>query len=76
MNCSSTITTDQNIQAIERIVMRDRHIAVRSLAYELAISTITTTVYVIMSNHLGLKKVIYSYLLTVLIMWIVVKRVK
>ena len=29
--CLSTITADQNIEAIERIVMRDRQISVRRL---------------------------------------------
>ena len=50
-----TITADENIQAVERIVMRDRHISVRRLDYELSIPT--TTVYQIISNHLGMKKV-------------------
>ena len=51
----STITIDENIQAVERIVMHDRQISVRHVAYDLAIPT--TTVYEIMSNHLGMKKV-------------------
>ena len=51
----STITTDQNIEAVERIVMPDRQVSVRRLVYEL--TTPTTTVYEIMSNHLGMKKV-------------------
>ena len=54
---TSTITTGENIEAVERIVMRDRQISVRRMAYELAIPTTTTTVYEIMSNHLGMKKV-------------------
>ena len=38
--------------------MHDRQISVRRLAYELPIpTTTTTTVYEIMSNHLGMKKV-------------------
>ena len=49
------ITTDQNIEAIGRIVIRDRQISVRRLAYELPI--LTTTIYEIMSNHLGMKNV-------------------
>ena len=53
--CPSTITTHQNIEAVERIVIRDRQISVRLLAYELPIPT--TTVYEIMSNHLSMKKV-------------------
>ena len=55
MSCPSTITTDENIQAIERIVMGDRQICIRHVAFELAIPT--TTVYEIISNHLGMKKV-------------------
>ena len=51
----SAITTDENIEAVERIVMRDRQISVRHLTYELAIPT--TTVYGIRSNHFGMKKV-------------------
>ena len=49
----STITTDENIEAVEGIVMRDRQISIRCVAYELNIPT--TTVYDIMSNHLGIK---------------------
>ena len=51
----STITINENIEAVERIVMRNRQISVRRVAYELRIPT--TTVYEIMSNHLGMKKV-------------------
>ena len=51
----SAITTHQNIKAVERIVMRDRQISVRLLAYKLPIPT--TTVYETMSNHLSMKKV-------------------
>ena len=50
----STIITNQNIEAVERITMRDRQISVRCLPYELAIPT---TVYEIISNHLSMKKV-------------------
>ena len=46
----STITTDQNIEAVERIVM-----PACCVAYELPIPT--TTIYEIMSNHLDMKKV-------------------
>ena len=52
---SSTIITHQNIQALPQILMRDRQISVRRLAYELSIST--TAVYEINSNHLDMKKV-------------------
>ena len=55
MDRPSTITTDENIQATERILMCDRQISVRRLAEELAIPT--TTVYEIISNHWGMKKV-------------------
>ena len=51
----STITSDQNVEAIERIVMPDRQIPVHRVAYELSIPTITA--YEIMSNHLSIKKV-------------------
>ena len=51
----STITTDQNSQAVQRIGIHDRQISIRHVAYELGISTIT--VYEIMSNHLDMKKV-------------------
>ena len=74
----STITTDENIEAVERIVMRDRQISVRRVAYELGIPT--TTVYETMSNHLGMKKVATRWVPKLLTpiqranrMWIVVK---
>ncbi len=51
----STVTTAENIEAVERIVMRDRQISVRRVAYELGIST--TAVYEIMINQLCMKKV-------------------
>ena len=51
----SIITIDENIEAVERIVMGDRQISVHRVAYELAIPT--TTVYEIMNNHFGMKKV-------------------
>ena len=54
-NRPSTITTDENIALVERIVMRHRQISVRRIAYKLTI--LTTTVYEIISNHLGMKKV-------------------
>ena len=50
-----TITTDQNIDVTECIVIRDRQIAVRHLPYEIPIPK--TTVYEIMSNYLGMKKI-------------------
>ena len=54
MGRPSIITTDENIEAAQR-VMRDRQISVSRLAHELPIPT--TTVHEIMSNHLGMKKV-------------------
>ena len=51
----STITTDENIKAVEWIVIRDRQISVRHLAYELSI--LTPTIHEIMSNHLDMKEV-------------------
>ena len=52
MGRPSTITTDENIEAIER---RDRQISTHRPAYELTI--LTTTVYEITSNHVSMKKV-------------------
>ena len=51
----STTTIDENIQAIERIVMRDRQISVRRVANELGVSK--SRVHDIMNNHLGMSKV-------------------
>ena len=55
MGCPSTITADENIEVVERIVMRDRQIAVRCVAEELAIPK--TIIHEIMNNHMGMKKV-------------------
>ena len=55
MGPSSTITIDENIEAVERIVMRDRQISIRRLAEKLTIPK--TTIYEIMNNHIGMKKV-------------------
>ena len=57
MTHPSTITIDQSIETVERIVMHDRQISVRCIAHKLDIPTTTTTVCEIMSNHLGMKKV-------------------
>ena len=51
----STITTDENIEAVERFGILDQQTSLRRIAYELIIPTIT--VYEIISNHLGMKKV-------------------
>ena len=42
----STITADENIEAIERIVMLDRQISIRRLAEKLVI------IHEIMNNHM------------------------
>ena len=55
MGHPSTITTDENIEAVERIVMRDRQMSVRRVAYELGVPKIT--IHEIMDNQLGMKKV-------------------
>ena len=51
MGRPSTITADENIEAVEQIVMRDRQISIRRLAEELDI------IHEIMNNHMGIKKV-------------------
>ena len=51
MGRPSTITADENIEAVERIVMRNRQIPIRRLAEESAI------IHEIMDNHMGMKKV-------------------
>jgi transposase len=38
----STVTTAENIEAVERIVMRDRQISVRHVAYELGMKKVST----------------------------------
>ena len=51
MTRPSTITADENIEAAERIVMRDRQVSIRPLAEEL------TIIHEIMNNHMDMKKV-------------------
>ena len=51
MGRPSTITADENIQAVERIVVRDRQISIRRLAEKLVI------IHETMSNHVSMKKV-------------------
>ena len=51
MDRPSTITADENIEVVERIVMRDRQISIRRLAEELLI------IHEIMNNDMGMKKV-------------------
>ena len=55
MGHPSTITTDENIEAVERIIMYDRQISIRRLAEELVIPK--TIIHEIMNNHMGMKKV-------------------
>ena len=55
MGRSSTTIADENIEAIQRIAMRDRHISIRRLAEELTIPK--TTIYEIINNHMSMKKV-------------------
>ena len=55
MGRPSTITANENIEAVERIVMSDRQASVRRVAYELDISKIT--IHEIMDNQLDMKKV-------------------
>lgn len=50
-----TITTSENIEAVDRVVMRDRQVSIRRIADELGISK--TIVFEIMTNRLGMKKV-------------------
>ena len=51
MDHPSTITADENIEAVERIVMRDRQISIHRLAEQLII------IHEIMNNHMYMKKV-------------------
>ena len=55
MDHPSTIAANENIEAVERIVMHDRQISIHRLAEELAIPK--TTIHEIMNNHMGMKKV-------------------
>ena len=60
MGRSSTITVDENVEAVGRIVMRDRQISIRRLAERLVIPKIT--IHEIMNNHMGMKKVCTQWL--------------
>ena len=64
MGRPSTITADENIEAVERIVMRNRQVSVRRLAYELGI--LKTIIHEIMDNQLGMKKVCTQWILKLL----------
>ena len=60
MGRSSTITTDEDIEIVERIVMYGRQVSVRRLAYKLVIPK--TAVHEIMDNQLDMKKVCTRWL--------------
>ena len=55
MGHPSTITTQENIEAVERIVMHNRKIFIRRIAYKLGIPK--TTIHEIMNNDMSMKKV-------------------
>ena len=55
MDHPSIITANENIEAVERIVMHDRQISIRRVAYESAIPK--AIIHEIMNNHMGMKKV-------------------
>ena len=55
MGRPSTITANENVESVERIVMRDRQISIHRLAEELTISK--TIIHEIMNNHMGMNKV-------------------
>ena len=55
MGHTSTITADENIQAVQRIVICDRQVSVCRVAEELPIPK--TAIHEIMNNHMDMKKV-------------------
>ena len=55
MGRPSTITTDENIEAIEWIVMHNRQVSVRRVAYKLGFPK--TTIHETLDNQLSMKKV-------------------
>ena len=57
MDRPPTISADENIKVVERIVMRDRQISIRRLAEELII------IHEIMNNHMDMKKVCTRWVL-------------
>ena len=61
MGRPSAITTQENIEAVEWIVMRNRQVSVRRVAYELAIPK--TIIDEILDNQLGIKKVCTRWIL-------------
>ena len=64
MGHPSTITTQGNIEAVKRIIMRNRQVSVRRLAEELVIPK--TIIHEIMDNQLGMKKVYTRWILKLL----------
>ena len=64
MGSPSTTTTDENIEAVEWIVMYDLQVSVRRVADKLAISK--TTIREIMNNHMCMKKVCTRWVLKLL----------
>ena len=64
MGRPSTTTADENIEAVERIVMRDRQVSIRRAAYSLGIPK--TIIHEIMDNQLGMKKVCTRWILKLL----------
>ena len=55
MDRPSTITANENIEAVEWIIMRDRQVSVSRVAYILGITK--TTIHEIMNNRMGMKNV-------------------
>ena len=64
MGRSSTNIADENIEAIQRIVMRDRQISVRRLAEGLAILKII--IHEVKDSELGMKKICTRWVLKLL----------
>ena len=64
MGRPSTITADENVETVERIVMRNRQISIRRIAEELAIPK--TTIHEIINNHMGMKKICTRWVLKLL----------
>ena len=64
MGRPSTTTADENIEAVERIVMRDRQVSIRRVAYALGIPK--TIIHEVMDNQLGMKKVCTRWILKLL----------
>ena len=61
MDHPSIITANENIEAVEQIVIRERQISIHRVAEELAIPKIT--IHKIMNNHMGMKKVCKQWVL-------------